>query len=203
MAADPAVELEDLAGDVREAIELKDEAGGVGGRVEGAEGVGGEHSLAVRFEDDAGHLGFQEAGEHAIATNAPGSVFAGDGLCEGDEASLGCGVIGLTFGACEGCEGADIDDVPGALAGHELDGCTSASEGTAEIDVDDLIPGLGGHERHGLVAHETCVVDEQVDSRQRLEELDHGSGAADIECRASGREDVPPGCFQARAEGEG
>ena len=50
MAADPAVELEDLAGDVREAIELNDEACGVGGRVEGAEGVGGEQAVAVDLD---------------------------------------------------------------------------------------------------------------------------------------------------------
>lgn len=174
-------------------MEKSDESGCLFGGVETSEGVVAEDTgpLLGVSEEGGRHLGFEEAGQNAVDTDIPCTVFLGETFGEADEPGFGSGVVGLARGAGEGGDGADLDDVTTPLLGHSSDRSLRTEEGPLETNVHHVVEVVLGHFEDRLVADDSRVVDEEINAFELSEPGFHLGGVRDIELGSSRVVDDP------------
>src|SRR5699024_7781957 len=136
----------------------------------------GGAQLRVLLGDLREQRGVGRAGADGIRGDAVAGEFTGEGLGEGDHATLAGGVDGLAGGAHAGGIGTDVDDgSPTLLLHHHACHGLGAVQGAVEVDVDDAVPDVRFDLQEGADLVPAGVVHQDVDAPVLVLRLgDHG-----------------------------
>jgi hypothetical protein len=163
----------------------KDDCGGdFLGFPESAHGDFGGGCLTLLRGHGGEGWGVNVAGADGVHRDPGAGDFFGETLRESNDASLGCGVVGLSRWGKQRTEGGDIDDAAPALPHHRAGDGSAAVEGAGEIGVDDCLPGVISHHGEQLIVVVPGIVDEDIDGlicgEDDLDRERPGGGAGDI-----------------------
>ncbi len=154
----------------------------------------GVELLGHAAEEVLGHAGLGDGGDgvdHDVLLRTLGSEHAG----EADEAHLGCAVVGLAEVAGEAGVGRRVDHSAVALL-TEVEPCRLGDvERTTEVHVEDGLDLGLLHLVEGLVPEDAGVVDDDVDSVERID------GRLDDRLAAFGRCDAVAVGYRLATEG--
>lgn len=202
-ASDPAVELEDLTGGVREAVvemdqEFRDSFGGI----EAVEDVVVADLRAAVIGERGGHRGVEEAGQDGVHADAGRAEFAGQRAGETEQAGLGRGVGGLAVGWMQGGAAGDENEVAATCPQHAAGGGGGADGGPAEVDRHDLVPCGFVEPGKRRVTSDARIADEEFGG-VLAEESAHRVPIGNVQFPAAGAQHGMAGCGESRGQSPG
>ncbi|GCC46314.1 hypothetical protein chiPu_0030385, partial [Chiloscyllium punctatum] len=148
------------------------------------------------------HLGVDVARADRVDGNPRPRTFEGESTGEAELGGFRRGIIRLPDLALLSVDGRNVDDPPELASPHALDERPAHIEQRIEIGADHRVPLRLGHSMQRGVAHDTGVVDQDVDRPNRRFHL-ADTGRAGFEVRDIPLEDADSGLVVKPARGLG
>src|SRR6185312_10018208 len=116
-----------------------------------------------------------EAGCYSVRQDVARAQLPGDRFGEADQTGLAGSVVRLPLVAVDSDDARDVDHAAPATLHHAARRCADRDEGAAQIRVDDRVPVVVLDAHQEVVARESGVVYENVDSAKRRLHIRHES----------------------------